>query len=135
MYRAETLFPWTNFLSLCKATLHQIQKLLGQKRNHSHTGSTYKFFYGVALEKNTGPEFTKIKRNTDGADLVLCGHTHRGQMFPVTLFTQWAYGAKRFWGQHQFGQTHAIVSAGCGVFQLPIRLGTDNEVVSIDLVY
>ena len=70
-----------------------------------------------------------------GADLVLCGHTHRGQMFPVTLFTQWAYGTKRFWGQHQFGQTHAIVSAGCGVFQLPIRLGTDNEVVSIDLVY
>lgn len=70
-----------------------------------------------------------------GADLVLCCHTHRGQMFPVTLFTQWAYGTKRFWGQHQFGQTHAIVSAGCGVFQLPIRLGTDNEVVSIDLVY
>lgn len=65
MYRAETLFPWTNFLSLCKATLHQIQKLLGQKRNHSHTGSPYKFFYGVALERNTGPEFTKIKGNTD----------------------------------------------------------------------
>ena len=65
MYRAETMSPWTNFLSLCQATLHQIQKLLGQKRNHSHTGSPYKFFYGVALERNTGPEFTNIKRSTD----------------------------------------------------------------------
>ena len=71
MYRAETrshgqtFSDKRNFLSLCKATLHQIQKLLSQKRNHGHTGSPYKFFYGVALERNTGPEFTKIKGNTD----------------------------------------------------------------------
>ena len=70
-----------------------------------------------------------------GADLVLCGHTHRGQLFPVTLFTKWAYGAERFWGHHQLGKTHVLVSAGCGVFQLPVRVGTDNEVVSIDLLY
>ena len=70
-----------------------------------------------------------------GADLVLCGHTHRGQMFPINLFTKWAYGAERFWGHHQLGKTHVIVSAGCSVFQLPIRVGSDNEVMSIDLIY
>lgn len=70
-----------------------------------------------------------------GADLVLCGHTHRGQLFPITLFTKWAYGTERFWGHHQLGKTHIIVSAGCSVFQLPVRVGTDNEVVSIDLLY
>lgn len=70
-----------------------------------------------------------------GADLVLCGHTHRGQMFPINLFTKWAYGTDRFWGHHQLGKTHVIVSAGCSVFQLPVRIGTDNEVVSIDLLY
>lgn len=70
-----------------------------------------------------------------GADLVLCGHTHRGQLFPITLFTKWAYGAERFWGHHQLGKTHVIVSAGCSVFQLPVRVGTNNEVVSIDLIY
>lgn len=69
-----------------------------------------------------------------GADLVLCGHTHRGQLFPITLLTKWAYGSKRFWGHHQLGNTHVVVSAGCGVFQLPVRIGTDNEVVSIDLI-
>lgn len=70
-----------------------------------------------------------------GADLVLCGHTHRGQMFPVTLFTKWAYGTARFGGHHRLGKTHVVVSAGCGVFQLPVRIGTDNEVVSIELHY
>ena len=70
-----------------------------------------------------------------GADLVLCGHTHRGQMFPINLFTRWAYGVELFWGHHQLGKTHVIVSAGCSVFQLPVRIGTDNEVVSIDLIY
>lgn len=69
------------------------------------------------------------------ADLVLCGHTHRGQMFPITLFTKWAYGTERFWGHHQLGKTHVIISAGCSVFQLPIRVGTDNEVVTVDLIY
>lgn len=70
-----------------------------------------------------------------GADLILCGHTHRGQLFPIDLFTKWAYGKERFWGHHRLGKTHVIVSAGCGVFQLPLRVGTDNEVVSIDLTY
>lgn len=70
-----------------------------------------------------------------GADLVLCGHTHRGQMFPINLFTKWAYGPERFWGHHQLGKTHVVVSAGCSVFQLPVRVGTDNEVVTVDLIY
>lgn len=70
-----------------------------------------------------------------GADLVLCGHTHRGQMVPLNLFTKWAYGKKLFWGHHQLGRTHVVISAGCGVFQLPARIGTDNEVVAVDLVY
>lgn len=70
-----------------------------------------------------------------GADLVLCGHTHRGQMFPVNLLTKWAYGAPRFGGHHSWGKTHAVISAGCSVFQLPVRVGTSNEVVAIDLLY
>ena len=70
-----------------------------------------------------------------GADLVLCGHTHRGRMFPVNLLTKWAYGAPRFGGHHSWGKTHAVISAGCSVFQLPVRVGTSNEVVAIDLLY
>lgn len=70
-----------------------------------------------------------------GADLVLCGHTHRGQLFPINFFTKWAYGTERFWGHHQVGKTHVIVSAGCSVFQLPVRVATDNEVVVVGLSF
>jgi len=66
-----------------------------------------------------------------GADLVLCGHTHRGQFFPVNIFTKWANGKHHFYGHEQFGKTHAIISSGVGFFQLPVRIGTSNEVVDI----
>lgn len=66
-----------------------------------------------------------------GADLVLCGHTHRGQFFPVNIFTKWANGKRYFYGHEQFGKTHAIISSGVGFFQLPVRIGTSNEVVDI----
>lgn len=66
-----------------------------------------------------------------GADLVLCGHTHRGQFFPVNIFTKWANGKHYFYGHEQFGETHAIISSGVGFFQLPVRIGTSNEVVDI----
>ncbi len=66
-----------------------------------------------------------------GADLVLCGHTHRGQFFPVNIFTKWANGKHYFYGHEKFGETHAIISSGVGFFQLPVRIGTSNEVVDI----
>jgi len=68
-----------------------------------------------------------------GADLVLCGHTHRGQMFPITVFTKWANGKKCFYGHHITGKTHSIITSGVGFFELPMRLGTSNEIVDIHL--
>ena len=67
-----------------------------------------------------------------GADLVLCGHTHRGQLFPMDFLTRWANGKEYFYGCNRAGKTQSIISAGTGFFQLPIRLGTDSEVVVID---
>lgn len=66
-----------------------------------------------------------------GADLVLCGHTHKGQFFPATLFTKLAYGARGFYGHTTTGHTHSVVSAGAGYFQLPMRIGTNSEIVVI----
>ena len=68
-----------------------------------------------------------------GADLVLCGHTHKGQMFPITLFTKWANGKNCFYGHHISGKTHSIITSGVGFFELPVRIGTNNEIVDIYL--
>ena len=64
-------------------------------------------------------------------ELILCGHTHKGQFFPATLFTKLAYGARGFYGHCKTGHTHSIVSAGAGYFQLPVRFGTNSEVAVI----
>lgn len=68
-----------------------------------------------------------------GAELILCGHTHKGQFFPATLFTKWAYGDRGFYGHFQTGSSHSIVSSGAGYFQLPVRIGTNSEVVVIHI--
>lgn len=68
-----------------------------------------------------------------GVDLVLCGHTHRGQLFPITLFTKWANGKNCFYGYSKNGNTHSIITSGVGFFELPVRIGTSNEIVEINL--
>lgn len=65
--------------------------------------------------------------------LVLCGHTHKGQFWPMDFFTRWANGDHFFYGKEQFGDTQAIISSGAGYFNLPIRIGSSNEVVQIIL--
>lgn len=68
----------------------------------------------------------------NGADLILCGHTHDGQMFPMNYFTRYYYGKKYVYGYSREGKTQSIVSSGTGFFQTPIRVGTRSEIVCID---
>lgn len=66
-----------------------------------------------------------------GVDLLLSGHTHRGQVFPLTLFSHLRY-AHNYGRYQEQGLTH-IVSAGCGSWGPPIRLGSRAEIVLITL--
>jgi uncharacterized protein len=64
-------------------------------------------------------------------DLSLSGHTHHGQMWPLTYIT-----AKMFELDHgyaMFGKTHAIVSSGFGIWGPRMRIGTRPEIVVISL--
>lgn len=69
-----------------------------------------------------------------GVDLVLCGHTHKGQLFPLTILTRLVNGAQYFYGYGVSEKTRSVISAGTGFFGLPIRIGTDSEIVVVDLV-
>ena len=74
-------------------------------------------------------EFKGLADN--GADVVLCGHTHNGQIFPgnlfVPLFNENGYGVKKVYG------IDTVVTAGVGYYGPPIRVGTDSEVTVVDL--
>lgn len=67
------------------------------------------------------------------ADLVLCGHTHDGRFFLCTLITRYWYGKEHCHGIHREGHTSWIISSGTGFFQTPVRVGTDSEIILIQL--
>ncbi len=68
-----------------------------------------------------------------GADMVLSGHTHGGQIFPGNLYVKLAcdngYGQKKIYGMETF------VTYGIGTFGPPMRTATNSEVMVIDLKY
>ena len=66
-----------------------------------------------------------------GADLVLSGHTHGGQLFPWTLFVGLAhpFGA----GLSQVAGAHLYVSRGTGYWGPPMRLGAPAEITLLTL--
>ena len=69
-----------------------------------------------------------------GTDLFLAGHTHAGQYFPCTFMVRKAYPGARRHGMSAVGKMSCIVCGGTSFFQIPVRVGTDSEVVCVDLV-
>ncbi|MGN1385617.1 MAG: metallophosphoesterase [Bacillus sp. (in: firmicutes)] len=68
-----------------------------------------------------------------GVDLLVCGHTHRGQMAPNHLVTRRMYEVD--WGYKQKGSMHTIVSSGFGFWGPPLRLGSQSEIVEIEVTF
>ncbi|MEI2357773.1 metallophosphoesterase [Mesobacillus zeae] len=68
-----------------------------------------------------------------GVDLLMSGHTHRGQMTPNHLITQRIF--ENDWGYLQKNSLHTIVSSGFGFWGPPIRIGSRSEIVRIDVVF
>jgi predicted MPP superfamily phosphohydrolase len=66
-----------------------------------------------------------------GVDLQLSGHTHGGQLFPMTLFIGlgWEHSA----GLYRHGDAHIYVSRGCGFWGPPMRVGSPPEIVKVVL--
>ena len=66
-----------------------------------------------------------------GADFILSGHTHNGQIFPgniiVNFFNENGYGYKRVDG------LQTLVTGGVGYYGPPLRIGTHSEITVIDL--
>ncbi|MDF0726522.1 metallophosphoesterase [Cytobacillus sp. S13-E01] len=67
----------------------------------------------------------------NGVDILLSGHTHRGQMVPNHLITRKMYELD--WGYLKKEQLHAFVSSGFGFWGPPIRIGSRSEILQIDV--
>ncbi len=68
-----------------------------------------------------------------GADLVLSGHTHGGQLFPVTFFGELTGMNDKTYGWERRDNTDFIVSSGISDWAIHFKSGTRSEYVIIDV--
>ena len=67
------------------------------------------------------------KAEEAGIDFQLSGHTHRGQVCPISWITDAIYECS--WGSHQRGDTRYYVSSGIGIWGGKFRIGSQSEYV------
>ena len=75
------------------------------------------------------PEIWKVAK--DKVDLMLCGHTHRGQIFPFSFIVKLKH--KYIYGIYENFSSKLFVSSGAGCWGPKMRLGSKNEIVQISL--
>ena len=66
-----------------------------------------------------------------GIDFQFSGHTHRGQVWPISWITDMMY--EKSWGHYQRGSTHYYISSGLGIWGPKIRIGTRSEYLVLHL--
>ena len=76
------------------------------------------------------PKFVK-KYNVDDYDLILAGHTHAGQIFPFSLAVKLEQGFLS--GLYNINKNKMYVTSGAGFWGAIARVGTQNEIVLIDI--
>jgi hypothetical protein len=73
-----------------------------------------------------------------GVDLDLCGHTHNGQIFPLTLTSQliWENSAGYMQKAGKDGNImHSYVTAGVGAYGPFMRTGCKSEIMCINVQF
>ncbi len=65
------------------------------------------------------------------ADLILCGHTHKGQIFPANIVTNLMYTVAYGYYQKDAQSPHVIVTSGVGAWGMPMRVGSNCEIITI----
>ena len=69
--------------------------------------------------------------SSGAVDLMLSGHTHNGQFYPVNMITDRLFRVA--YGQAQVDGMNLYVSSGAGTWGPPIRVGSASEVVIFTL--
>lgn len=66
-----------------------------------------------------------------GIDLHISGHTHRGQVWPLSWLTDALYDQSH--GYRRWNNTHAVVSSGLSLWGPPFRIGTRSDLYVIEI--
>lgn len=67
----------------------------------------------------------------NGIDFQFSGHTHHGQVWPVSWITDALY--EKAYGSLQKGNTQYYISSGLGIWGGKFRIGTQSEYVVLTI--
>jgi predicted MPP superfamily phosphohydrolase len=67
-----------------------------------------------------------------GADLIVSGHTHGGQIWPFSILTKLVFTYHH--GLYKLERGYILTTSGIGTWGPPMRLGAPPEIVLINLV-
>ncbi len=92
--------------------------------NNSHLSPLTSHLYTIVLDHQP---YELEKAEAAGVDFQLSGHTHRGQVWPISWITDAIYECS--WDSHQRGNTQFYISSGLGLWGGKFRIGTQSEYV------
>ena len=78
------------------------------------------------------PKYIENIENTKGIDLILCGHTHGGQIFPFNFLVKLQQPYLKGLNKHN-EYTQVYVNKGTGFWGPPMRLGASSEITLLKL--
>lgn len=84
----------------------------------------------IIVLEHQEPNFDEYK----DADLIVSGHTHKGQIFPFNIVTGLYF--KNHYGHLTLESgLQSITTSGLGTWGPPLRIGSNNEIVSINIEF
>ena len=72
-----------------------------------------------------------FEKDSLGFDVQFSGHTHRGQVWPMSLLVDKMYPQSH--GYCKWNNSHVVVSSGLSLWGPPFRIGTNSDLWVIDL--
>lgn len=87
-------------------------------------------YLSIVIDHIPSDESIESAKNNN-IDLLLSGHTHAGQFFPINLIVKYMY--QNAYGVKEYDNTTQIVTSGIYLWGLRLRLATKAEIVVINV--
>lgn len=113
-------------------TLSNGIQLIGRDDHHNHhRHSLQELMVNVDKSKPIilldHQPFNLKETEAAGIDLQISGHTHHGQVWPISWVTDCIFEQSH--GYRQWGNSHVYVSSGLSLWGPPFRIGTESEMI------
>ena len=116
---------------------NQVQIIGRDDRSSRHRKPLHELIKSIDLTKPTilldHQPYNLEEVSNAGIDLQFSGHTHRGQVWPMSWVTDKLFEVS--YGYKQKGNTHFYISSGLSLWGPPFRIGTVSELVVFNITF